>query len=500
MTGYDVVIPTSGRPVMAALLHGLGAADGPLPERVLIVDDRPATAPPLRAVPPAPLAGRTVVLRGAGRGPAAARNVGWRAARSSWVAFLDDDVVPAAGWRVALARDLDGLRPRVAGSQGAVRVPLPRERRPTDWERNVAGLERARWATADMAYRRSALAAVGGFDERFPRAYREDSDLGLRIEARGWEIVGGRRHVIHPVGAAGDWVSLRKQEGNADDALMRALHGGGWRSRAGAARGRFLRHAAIAAAAGVAIAAPRPLAWPAAGAWCLGTGELAATRIAGGPCTRDELRRMLLTSAAMPFVACWHRARGEARAWRLAAAGRGPMPERPEAVLVDRDGTLLHDVPHNADPARVRPLPGVRAGLDALREAGIPIALVSNQSGIARGLVGPDDVAAVNARMQERLGPLDAVLVCPHGPEEGCSCRKPAPGLLLEAARRLGVAPARCAMIGDIGADMEAAAAAGARPVLVPTEATRPAEVAAAPERAPTFDAAVALLLGEEAA
>jgi HAD superfamily hydrolase (TIGR01662 family) len=204
---------------------------------------------------------------------------------------------------------------------------------------------------------------------------------------------------------------------------------------------------------------------------------------------------MLVTSAAMPFVACWQRAGGELRARRLVIDRPGPMPERPAAVLVDRDGTLLRDVPYNGDPVRVEPLPGVRTGLDRLRDAGVPVALVSNQSGIARGLLDAADVDAVNRRVQELLGPFDAVLVCPHGPGDGCGCRKPAPGLLLEAARRLAVAPGRCAMIGDIGADIEAAAGAGARPLLVPTPVTRAEEVDAAPEVVPTFCAAVELLL-----
>jgi hypothetical protein len=134
-------------------------------------------------------------------------------------------------------------------------VPRIRGRRPTDWERNVSGLERACWATADLAYRRSALAAVGGFDERFPRAYREDTDLGLRLQDRGWTIVPGRRVILHPVGAADRAVSLRKQAGNVDDALLGALHGRGWRSRACAPTGRLPQHAATVAAA--AAASPR---------------------------------------------------------------------------------------------------------------------------------------------------------------------------------------------------------------------------------------------------
>ncbi len=166
-----------------------------------------------------------------------------------------------------------------------------------------------------------------------------------------------------------------------------------------------------------------------------------------------------------------------------------------EAVLLDRDGTLVVDVPFNGDPARVVPLPGAREALARLRAAGLPLAVVSNQSGIARGLLGPEDVAAVNRRVDELLGPLGPMLVCPHGPEDGCPCRKPRPGLVLQAANRLRVAPGRCAMIGDIGADVEAARAAGARPVLVPTAVTRPEEVAAAPEVARDLGAAVDLLL-----
>jgi len=86
--------------------------------------------------------------------------------------------------------------------------------------------------------------------------------------------------------------------------------------------------------------------------------------------------------------------------------------------------------------------------------------------------------------------------VCPHGPGDGCDCRKPRPGLVLAAAARLGVDPERCAVIGDVGADVQAARAAGARAVLVPTAVTREDEVRAAPELAGTLDEAVDLLLG----
>jgi histidinol-phosphate phosphatase family protein len=165
-------------------------------------------------------------------------------------------------------------------------------------------------------------------------------------------------------------------------------------------------------------------------------------------------------------------------------------------VLLDRDGTLVDDVPYNGDPARVRPMPGARAALDPLRAAGIPLAVVSNQSGVARGLVTPDDVSRVNRRIEELLGPIGAWFVCPHAPDDGCGCRKPAPGMLLGAAATLGVPAERCALIGDVGADVDAARAVGARAVLVPTPRTRRTEILAAPEVAPDLGRAVDLLLG----
>jgi D-glycero-D-manno-heptose 1,7-bisphosphate phosphatase len=163
-------------------------------------------------------------------------------------------------------------------------------------------------------------------------------------------------------------------------------------------------------------------------------------------------------------------------------------------VLFDRDGTLVVDVPYNGDPARVQPVPQARAALERLRRAGIPTAVVTNQSGIARGLLTRADADACHARLAELVGPLGPVLVCEHGPHDGCACRKPRPGLVLQAAAALGVDPADCAVVGDIGADVRAALAAGARPVLVPTPVTRAQEVRDAPEVAPDLLAALDLL------
>ncbi|WP_316313562.1 HAD-IIIA family hydrolase [Clavibacter michiganensis] len=99
-----------------------------------------------------------------------------------------------------------------------------------------------------------------------------------------------------------------------------------------------------------------------------------------------------------------------------------------EAVLFDRDGTLVVDLPYNGDPALVTLMPGAREAVDAVRAAGLRVGMVTNQSGIARGLITRAQADAVNARVQELLGAFDLVLLCPHGSDDGCDCRKPRPG------------------------------------------------------------------------
>jgi GT2 family glycosyltransferase len=327
-TAYAVVIPTLVRDTLTDCLAALAAATGPKPDEIILVDDRPEPDPgrlerPLSVL--GDLRERTTVVPGGGRGPAAARNTGLRLAAAPWVAFLDDDVQVGPHWCEQLARDLAETDPDVAGVQGVIAVPLPGERRPTDWERNTAGLADARWITADMAYRTDALQQVGGFDERFRRAFREDADVALRVLDAGWRIRQGRRTTRHPVRPADRWVSLRAQRGNADDALMRHLHGPHWWRRAGAPRGRLRAHLAVtaagAAAGALALAGRRRAAALAALGWAAGTGEFAWARIAPGPRTRHEVTTMLATSALIPPAATWHRLTGlwrhrDALAWQ----------------------------------------------------------------------------------------------------------------------------------------------------------------------------------------
>ena len=167
------------------------------------------------------------------------------------------------------------------------------------------------------------------------------------------------------------------------------------------------------------------------------------------------------------------------------------------AVFFDRDGTLVVDVPYNGDPALVLPMPGAKGVLDSVRRLGLATGVISNQSGLGRGLLNQAEVDGVNARVEQLLGPFDVWEICPHAAEEGCSCRKPAPGMVHNACRKLGLETSEVALIGDIGSDVEAAEAAGAVGVLVPTPVTRPDEVARSRLVAPDLAGAVRLLLEE---
>lgn len=498
--GWSVVVPTLGRLSLGLLLHSL-AEQRHLPDDVVVVDDRPDGGADLDVDLPVidveRAAGRRPVVhvvRGHGQGPAHARNLGWQTCRGSWVVFVDDDVVLPPDWSDRLMHDLADANERVGGVQARIDVPLPAGRRPTDWERGTAGLSTARWATAEMAYRREALVEVGGFDERFPRAYREDADLALRVRLAGFELVRGDRHITHPVRASSTWASLKQQRGNRDDALMRRLHGAAWRSDADCPAGRLRWHAVTSAAlVGSVLAAAsghRRAAWAATAAWAALTLDFTLRRTVPGPRTAGEVARMAATSASIPPYAVLQRLLGTL-AHRRAAAWTTPV----RAVLFDRDGTLVEDVPYNGDPEQVRPVAGARKGVNRLRANGIAIGVVTNQSGIARGLVSRSQADAVNRRIDQLVGPFDTWQVCPHGPDDACVCRKPGPGLVLAAAKALGVSPHELVVVGDIGTDVEAATAAGARGVLVPNGRTLPAEVKRARHVAATLDDAVTFVL-----
>ncbi len=148
------------------------------------------------------------------------------------------------------------------------------------------------------------------------------------------------------------------------------------------------------------------------------------------------------------------------------------------AIFLDRDGVLIEEVEYLARPAQVKLIPGAAASIRAANTAGWKVVVVSNQSGVARGLFAESVVPEVHRVIAEHLGEaeVDGFYYCPHHPTQGqgryridCDCRKPKPGLLLQAASDLGIDLARSWMIGDRISDLQAGASAGCRTILVQT-------------------------------
>jgi D-glycero-D-manno-heptose 1,7-bisphosphate phosphatase len=165
-----------------------------------------------------------------------------------------------------------------------------------------------------------------------------------------------------------------------------------------------------------------------------------------------------------------------------------------KAVFVDKDGTLVENVPYNVDPGRLALTPGAATGIAALARHGYRVIVVSNQPGIATGRFDAGALLPVEARLRE-LVPLDGFYYCPHAPGANCDCRKPSPGLLERAAREHDVSLGDSWLIGDILDDIEAGRRAGCRTVLLDNGNETQWELT--PERVPHH---VARDLGEAAA
>lgn len=234
----SVVIPTFHRPALLARCLQALASQTLAKDvfEVLVVDDgrsdgtRALVVREMARHPP----GFLRYLRPTrGQGPAAARNRGWRAARAEVVAFTDDDTLPAPDW---LAQGWGAMQDQGwRAMAGRVVVPWSAGRSggpPTDHERMTQGLERAEFVTANAFVRRSVLGAMNGFDERFTRAWREDTDLQFRLEIAGLRV--GRCEtatVLHPVRREPWGVSLRQQKNVYFDALLYRKHPGRYRRR-----------------------------------------------------------------------------------------------------------------------------------------------------------------------------------------------------------------------------------------------------------------------------
>ena len=146
------------------------------------------------------------------------------------------------------------------------------------------------------------------------------------------------------------------------------------------------------------------------------------------------------------------------------------------AVCLDRDGTVIYDEGYPRDPRRVRLLPGAGAALDELKRQGFLVVLISNQSGIGRGLLTRDEAEQVHRQVVSALAEFgvhfDAAYYCPHAPKERCRCRKPSPQMLLRAAEELDFDLARSFMVGDKPSDIAAGKQAGCRTILLAADAT----------------------------
>jgi glycosyltransferase involved in cell wall biosynthesis len=311
----SVVIPTFHRPdLLARCLSAVLAQDI---ERdayeVVVVDD--GHDDETRAVVEAltPEKGIPVVRYvrpPTGRGPAVARNHGWRTARGPLIAFTDDDTVPDRHW---LAEGESEIGSRVA-MRGRVVVPALREP-PTDHELMTRGLESAEFVTANAFVRRDALERVGGFDERFKRAWREDSDLQFRLSELGEVGRSEKSTVLHPVRPERWGVCLRQQRNTFFDALLYKKHPRLYRERI-----RRVPPWDYYLIVVLVLAAP-VLAWTHSGAAvasCLAVAALLIARLASKRLrhtarTPAHVVEMVATSALIPFLSVYWRVRGALR-------------------------------------------------------------------------------------------------------------------------------------------------------------------------------------------
>lgn len=164
-------------------------------------------------------------------------------------------------------------------------------------------------------------------------------------------------------------------------------------------------------------------------------------------------------------------------------------------VILDRDGVLNHEAAGGGYITRPEDfvwLPGALEGLKLLRESGVYLSVATNQSGVGRGIMSLEQLDSVHQRMKTEAAQhgarLDAIFFCPHSPQAGCDCRKPAPGLIQTALKESGFSAAESILVGDAQRDLEAATRAGVRAALVRTGKGRKTEAALNGTQVPTYD------------
>lgn len=309
----SVVIPTYRRPEL--LDRCLAALFSQTMNRshyeIVVVDDGPSEETRHVARRWSTRSGpRVRYLPNEGRhGPAAARNTGWQAGYGEIIAFTDDDCIPARDWLAIGSAPFEDST--VDGVSGRIVVPIPNV--PTDYEHTVAGLEHGPFATANCLYRRTALASVGGFDERFTVAWREDTDLEFALRHQGCRLIlRSAAIVVHPVRPAAWGVSLTLQRNNVFNALLYKKHPVLYRwFIQQAPPWRYYATLFFLAAAGVAwMAGSHGMARVSLAIWLGFTAEFCRRRLAKTSRRLEHVAEMVVTSVLIPPMAVFWRLRG----------------------------------------------------------------------------------------------------------------------------------------------------------------------------------------------
>jgi glycosyltransferase involved in cell wall biosynthesis len=310
----SVVVPTYRRDVMlrrcleALLVQRCGA-----PYEIVVADNAESSATEqlvmeMAANGPACL---RYVKAGRGKGPAAARNDGWRAARAQTIAFTDDDCIPDRDWLAAGARRLSQ---GADGVWGRIVVPVPEE--PTDYQRDAAGLETAEFVSANCFYRRELLSSVTGFDERFQQAWREDSDLYFTLMKKGCRLVHEPAAIVlHPPRRAAWGISLRQQQKSLYNALLYKKHPEQYRLRIQPRPPLeyYLASAAGVSAIGAGLLGKRKTATAALGVYLGVTVRFCTRRLRFTSRSPRHVMEMAVTSALIPPLSVFWRLWGAAK-------------------------------------------------------------------------------------------------------------------------------------------------------------------------------------------
>jgi glycosyltransferase involved in cell wall biosynthesis len=315
MICVSVVVPTFKRPMLLnRCLEALLAQDfAPLDYEVIIVDDAASDQTRCQVeqyAKRAEMGGHTIRYFAVidSHGPASARNIGLYAAYGEIIAFTDDDCIPSPGWLKAGVKD---LADNIVAVAGRIIVPLPPA--PTDYEYNASHLAQSEFVTANCFFRRYALIMIGGFDERFTAAWREDSDLIFTLQEHDARCIAAPDAVvIHPVRSAQWGVSIHQQRKSMFNALLYKKHPVLYRQKVQAAP-PWHYYAIVCALLAVltgAISESWLLACIALGIWIYLTGRFCIQRLQHTSHTASHIFEMIVTSVVIPLLAIFWRLRG----------------------------------------------------------------------------------------------------------------------------------------------------------------------------------------------